>query len=209
MLTKIEKISPLSAFAINNIKTSENTSMDFLSFREKLSLANIGHAQKRKEWKGARLAIKNTLDSLGLPYPGFYKDSHGKSHSMDGSGHVSLTHHGNYAAAIFHKDMPVGVDLERVREKTVPLGPKYLDPSELAFLGKDSFLYTLAWSVKESIYKCQGKRGISLRQNIILEPFTAKDEIIKGKVYGTDFSDHYYKVMVHAENDMVLTYTVW
>lgn len=48
MLTKIEKISPLSAFAINNIKSSENTPMDFLSFREKLSLANIGHPQKEK-----------------------------------------------------------------------------------------------------------------------------------------------------------------
>ncbi|AEL26385.1 4'-phosphopantetheinyl transferase family protein [Cyclobacterium marinum] len=209
MLTKIEKISPLSAFAINNIKSSENTSMDFLSFREKLSLANIGHPQKRKEWKAARLAIKNTLDSLSLPYPGFYKDNHGKSHAMDDSGHVSLTHHGDYAAAIFHREMSVGIDLERVRDKTVPLGPKYLDPSEMEFLGSDPFLYTLAWSVKESIYKCQGKKGISLRQNIILEPFTAHDKIIKGKIYGSDFSDHHYQVMSYSENDMILTYTVW
>lgn len=209
MLTKIEKISPLSAFAINNITSSENTSMDFLSFREKLSLANIGHPQKRKEWKAARLAIKKALDSLALPYPGFYKDNHGKSHSMDGSGHVSLTHHGDYAAAIFHKEMSVGIDLERVRDKTVPLGPKYLDPLEIEFLGSNPLLYTLAWSVKESIYKCQGKKGISLRQNIILQPFTANDKIIKGKIYGSDFSDHHYQVMAHSENDMILTYTVW
>tara|TARA_R110002124_G_scaffold287213_1_gene471268 strand:- start:6616 stop:7245 length:630 start_codon:yes stop_codon:yes gene_type:complete len=209
MLTKIEKISPLSAFAINNIKSSENSSMDFLSFREKLSLANIGHPQKRKEWKAARLAIKNTLDNLELPYPGFYKDQHGKSHSMDGAGHVSLTHHGDCAAAIFHKDMPVGIDLESVREKTVPLGPKYLDPLEIDFLGKDPLLYTMAWSVKESIFKCQGKKGISLRQNIILAPFTTNDKIVNGKIHGSDFSDHYYQVVVHSENDMVLTYTVW
>lgn len=105
--------------------------------------------------------------------------------------------------------MSVGIDLERVRNKTVPLGPKYLDPSEIAFLGADPFLYTLAWSVKESIYKCQGKKGISLRQNIILEPFTTDDKIIKGKIYGSDFSDHHYQVMSYSENDMILTYTVW
>jgi phosphopantetheinyl transferase len=209
MLTKIEKISPLSAFAINNITRSAETSMDFLSFREKLSLANIGHPQKRNEWKGARLAIKNALDHLQLPYPGFYKDTHGKSHTMNGSGHVSLSHHGEYAAAIFHKEMPVGVDIERVRDKTVPLGPKYLDPAELDFLGTDAYLFTLAWSVKESIYKCQGRKGISLRQHIILEPFTKNDKIIKGKIYGTDFSDHHYMVKVYAEDDMILTYTVW
>jgi hypothetical protein len=63
--------------------------------------------------------------------------------------------------------------------------------------------------VKESIYKCQGKKGISLRQNIILEPFTADDKIIKGKIYGSDFSDHHYQVMSYSENDMILTYTVW
>ncbi len=209
MQTKIEKISPLSAFAVNNIQESSTLPMDFLSFREKLSLANISHLQKKMEWKGARLAIKLALESIQLPYPGFYKDSHGKSHTMDGYGFVSLTHHGDLAAAIFHKEMPVGIDLEKVREKTVPLGKKYLDPKEMDFLGKDPYLYSLAWSVKETIFKCQGRKGISLRQNILLQPFTRKESVIKGKIYGTDFADHHYSVKVISENDIILTYTIW
>ena len=209
MQTKIEKISPLSALAVNNIEEVSQNGIEFLSFREKLSFANISRIEKRIEWKGARVAIKSALDCISLPYPGFFKDEHGKSHPMDGYGFVSLTHTKGIAAAIFNKDMPVGIDLDFVREKVVRLGPKFLDSSEINFLNNDPVLYTIAWSAKESIFKCQGKRGISLRRNILLEPFCIHDKVIKGKVYQSDFSDHFYNVKVETERDIVLTYTVW
>jgi len=209
MRTKIEKISPLSALAVNNIEEVSQNGIEFLSFREKLSFANISKSEKRIEWKGARVAIKSALDCISLPYPGFFKDEHGKSHPMDGYGFVSLTHTKGIAAAIFHKDMPVGIDLDFVREKVVRLGPKFLDPSEIEFLNNDPVLFTVAWSAKESIFKCQGKRGISLKRNILLEPFNIEDKVIKGKVHQSEFSDHFYNVRVEMEKDIVLTYTVW
>lgn len=209
MQTKIEKISTLSALAVNNIQEVCYQEVDFLSFREKLSLANISKIEKRNEWKAARLAIKAALDCISLPYPGFYKDEHGKSHAMDGYGHVSLTHTKGIAAAIFHKDMPVGIDLDYVREKVVRLGPKFLDHSEIEFLNNDPLLYTMAWSAKESIYKCQGRKGISLKENILLKPFGVEDQVIQGKVYDSEFSDHFYSVKVEVSGEMVLTYTIW
>jgi phosphopantetheinyl transferase len=209
MQTKIEKISPLSALAINNIQEVSQNGVEFLSFREKLSFANISRNDKKVEWKGARIAIKSALDCISLPYPGFFKDEHGKSHPMDGYGYVSLTHTRGIAAAIFHKDMPVGIDLDYVREKVVRLGPKFLDPLEIDFLNHDPELYTIAWSAKESIFKCQGRRGISLKSNILLEPFSIKDNVIKGKVYQSEHSDHFYQVKIEREKDIVLTYTIW
>ena len=170
MQTKIEKISPLSAFAVNNYMKHDCLSCDFLSFREKLSCAVISHPEKSREWKGARMAIKETMDCLNIPYPGFYKDEHGKSHPMDNYGYVSLTHSNGWAAAIFHKEMPVGIDMDFVRDKVVRLGPKFLDPIEMGFLDNDPLLHTIAWSAKETIYKCQGKKGISLKENILLQP---------------------------------------
>ncbi len=209
MQTKIEKISPLSALAINNIQEVSQNGVEFLSFREKLSFANISRNDKKVEWKGARIAIKSALDCISLPYPGFFKDEHGKSHPMDGYGYVSLTHTRGIAAAIFHKDMPVGIDLEYVRKNVVRLGPKFLDPLEIDFLNHDPELYTIAWSAKESIFKCQGRRGISLKSNILLEPFSIKDNVIKGKVYQSEHSDHFYQVKIEREKDIVLTYTIW
>jgi enterobactin synthetase component D len=209
MQTKIEKIDSSSAIALKIIEDQEVEAMDFLSYREKLSLANISHPQKRQEWATARLAIHDALKELNEPYPGFFKDEHGKSQSMNGRGFVSLSHTPGFAGAIYHKDHPVGIDMDLIREKILRIGFRFLDPAELDFLEKDPAHYTMAWSAKESIFKCQGKRGVSFRENIFLEPFHPEASIIKGKIRGTDFADHHYTVQVKKLDSVILTYTVW
>lgn len=209
MQTKIEKIDSSSALAIKIIESQEEEALDFLSFREKLSFANISHPEKRKEWATARMAMRDALKVLHVPYPGFFKDEHGKSQVMNGNGFVSLSHTEGLAGAIFHRDTPVGIDMDFIREKILKIGFRFLDKSELDFLDKDPLHYTMAWSAKESIFKCQGKRGVSFRNNILLEPFSSDATIIKGKVRGTDFADHHYQVQVRVISNVVLTYTIW
>lgn len=209
MQTKIEKIDSYSALAIKIIESHEVADLDFLSFREKLAYSNISHPEKRKEWASSRKAIFDALQSLHIPYPGFFKDEHGKSQSMNGAGFVSLTHTSGYAAAIYHRNTPVGIDMDHIREKILRIGFRFLDPSELDFLEKDPLHYTIAWSAKESIFKCQGKKGVSFRENILLEPFDSKATTIKGKIRGTDFADHHYQVNVRVIDQTVLTYTTW
>lgn len=209
MQTKIEKIDAYSALAIKIIETHDEDSLTFLTFREKLSLANISHSDKKKEWITARLAIWEALNQLKVSYPGFHKDEHGKSQSMNGQGHISLSHTMGFASAIYHQNLPVGIDMDVVREKILRIGPRFLAPSELDFLEKDPLHYTMAWSAKESIFKCQGKRGVSFRENIVLQSFDIHDTIIKGKIRGTDFADHHYSVQARTFDDVVLTYTIW
>jgi enterobactin synthetase component D len=209
METKIEKIDSSSALAIKIIEPQEEDDLKFLSFREKLSFANISHDQKRQEWASSRLAIRDALKVLHIPYPGFFKDEHGKSQAMNGNGFVSLTHTQGLAGAIFHRDTPVGIDMEFIREKILKIGFRFLHHTELEFLEKDPILYTMAWSAKESIFKCQGKRGVSFRENILLEPFNAGDSILRGRIKGTDFADHFYEIKVRKISNVVLTYTIW
>ncbi|NVJ85333.1 MAG: 4'-phosphopantetheinyl transferase superfamily protein [Algoriphagus sp.] len=209
MQTKIEKIDSQSALVLKIIEDQPLDQLDFLSFRERLSYANISHPEKKREWASSRLAIKEALDELKLPYPGFFKDEHGKSQAMQGGGHVSLTHTLGFAGAIFHRELPVGIDMDLIREKILRIGFRFLDPSELDFLEKDPLHYTLAWSAKESIFKCQGKKGVSFRENILLEPFEKHSRIIKGKIHGTDFANHHYEVKAEIIQDVVLTYTTW
>jgi enterobactin synthetase component D len=209
MQTKIEKIDSSAALAVKIIEEQEIESMSFLSFREKLSYANISHPEKKKEWATARIAIHDALQTLQIPYPGFFKDEHGKSQSMNGQGFVSLTHTPGYAGAIFHRENPVGIDMDLIREKILRIGFRFLDAAELDFLEQDPAHYTMAWSAKESIFKCQGKRGVSFRENILLEPFDTNATQIKGKIRGTDFADHHYTVEVRRLDQVILTYTIW
>lgn len=209
MQTKIEKIDSSTALAVKIIEPQENHSLDFLSFREKLSYANISHPEKKQEWATARVALHDALHSLQVPYPGFFKDEHGKSQAMNGHGFVSLTHTFGYAGAIFHRDLPVGIDMDLIREKILTIGSRFLDPTELDFLDKTPVHFTMAWSAKESIFKCQGKRGVSFRENILLAPFDSDTGRIKGKIRGTDFADHHYEVQVRRMENVILTYTIW
>jgi phosphopantetheinyl transferase len=209
MQTKIEKIDSSSALAIKIIDPSIEETLDFLSFREKLSLANISHPAKQREWATARLAIKDALDVLKIPYPGFFKDEHGKNQVMTGSGFVSLTHTNGLAAAIFNTNTSVGIDLELVKERVLKIGPKFLSESELEFIQKDPLLYTIAWSAKESIFKCQGKRGVSFRENILISPFEKNTTTLKAKIIGSEYDDHHFDVEVRVNANVVLTYTRW
>jgi len=209
MQTKIEKIDSYSAFVVKQIGHLIDEDLDFLSFREKLSYANISHPEKKKEWGTARLAIQEVLAFLHIPYPGFFKDEHGKSHPMNGQGFVSLTHTRGLAAAIYHRELPVGIDLEIIREKILGIGKRFLAPEELSFLTLDPAHYTMAWSAKETIFKCLGTKGISLRDNILLEPFTLDATLIKGKIRGTEYADHHYMVKVKRYVNTILTYTIW
>jgi phosphopantetheinyl transferase len=209
MQTKIEKIDSSSALVVKIIEEQEDQTLDFLSFREKLSFANISHPEKKKEWATSRLAIYDALNELNVPYPGFFKDEHGKSQSMNGQGYVSLTHTPGFAGAIFHRTQPVGIDMDLIREKILKIGFRFLDPSELDFLEKDPAHYTMAWSAKESIFKCQGKKGVSFRDNILLDPFDIQAGKIRGKIRGTDFADHHYSVEVRRLENVILTYTIW
>ena len=209
MQTKIGKIDSSSALAVKIIDTLSEKDLEFLSFREKLSFANISHPERKKEWGTARLAIQEALELLQIPYPGFFKDEHGKSQPMNGHGFVSLTHTRGYAAAIYHRELPVGIDLELIREKILSIGTRFLVESELNFLHSLPAHYTMAWSAKESIFKCHGKKGVSLRDNILLEPFAPDATLIKGKIHGTNFKDHHYKVQVEQNENHILTYTIW
>lgn len=209
MQTKIEKIDSSSALAVKIIDSLCEKDFDFLSFREKLTFANISHPEKKKEWGTARLAVQEALNHLQIPYPGFYKDEHGKSHPMNGQGFVSLSHTRGYAAAIYHRELPVGIDIEIIREKILKIGSKFLAEEELAFLNQQPAELTKAWSAKESIFKCHGKKGISLRDHILLEPFNSDATLIKGKIHGTNFEDHHYQVQVEQTESLILTYTIW
>ena len=184
--------------------------LDFLSFREKLSYANISHQEKRKEWASSRMAIKEAMDALNIPYPGFFKDEHGKSQVMKGGGQVSLSHTQGYAGAIFHRDLPVGIDMDLVREK---------NPSDrLSILGS-----------KGTGFPDKGPRPLHhglVCQRIHFQVSGKKKEFLSGKTFYWNlssrmrnssrekFEERNLQIIIikfgwKKIQDVILTYTIW
>ena len=111
--------------------------------------------------------------------------------------HFSISHCGDFAAAIVSKDKRVGIDVEIPTEKILRIQDKFLSEEEKKMFGvrsqesgvltpdsqlptpsaaeglpqaqPDSRLLTLLWSAKESVFKWYGDGGVDFKQHIRLE----------------------------------------
>ena len=84
--------------------------------------------------------------------------------------HFSISHCGDYAAAIVSKKNRVGVDIEIPKEKILGIGYKYLDDQELAMFKRIQadpvYLFTMAWSVKEALFKWYGSGNVDFKEHL-------------------------------------------
>ena len=91
---------------------------------------------------------------------------------------VSLSHSGEWAAAVLAQGGRAGVDIELIRDKAQRLAGKFLAENEwhharavTANTAADPH-YTLLWSAKEALYKLAARRGILFRQQLLLHEFS-------------------------------------
>jgi len=97
--------------------------------------------------------------------------------------HFSISHCGDYAAAIVSKTHRVGVDVELLNTKIEQIQHKFTDDEELKIfpaepvIRADSFQYstfdirylTLCWSAKESVFKWWGRGEVDFKKDIVLK----------------------------------------
>ena len=94
---------------------------------------------------------------------------------IDEKYHFSISHCGNYAAAIASATKRVGVDIELVTPRLYDITDKFLNPAEKFFLKEwegitrvHLQLITVLWSAKEAIFKWYGNGGMDFRQHMYL-----------------------------------------
>lgn len=89
--------------------------------------------------------------------------------------HFSISHCGNFAAAIVSSKRRVGVDIELVTPRLRAIAHKFVDHDEKVFLREWEHLpqihlqiTTILWSAKEAIFKWYGFGQVDFRQHIQL-----------------------------------------
>ena len=86
--------------------------------------------------------------------------------------HFSISHCGDYAAAIISENESAGIDVEIVTRKIDLVKNKFLSGEELRLLPSDTKFLTLAWNCKEAVYKWYGKGGVDFKNNIHIHDIT-------------------------------------
>ena len=84
--------------------------------------------------------------------------------------HFSISHCGDFAAAIVSKDRRVGIDIEIPVEKIGKIRDKFLRKEEMIHYPVSDIQYlTLFWSAKEAVFKWYGDGGVDFREHIHLQ----------------------------------------
>lgn len=158
-------------------------------------LAGISHTQKQIEFFCSRLTIKHLADKLDIQYLGIKKDEFGKPYLVGSDWQFSLTHTAEYVAAVMHKCLPLGIDMERPSEKLHKIAHKFLSETERTDADSDLEKLCIYWSAKEALYKLYGKRKVIFVDNLLITPFDKHQQVINGRLKINDI-DQSYQIIV-------------
>ncbi|MEO8861066.1 MAG: 4'-phosphopantetheinyl transferase superfamily protein [Ginsengibacter sp.] len=87
--------------------------------------------------------------------------------------HFSISHCGDFAAAIVSENYSAGIDVELVTTKIELIKNKFLSATELSLLpGNNANFLTLFWNCKEAVYKWYGKGGVDFKNHIHITAIT-------------------------------------
>ena len=158
-----KQISEATKIGVWHITEAE----DFFSSRVNLQ-REISHPHKRLQ----HLAGRTLLLSLFPDFPVQLiqiADTR-KPFLEDEDYHFSISHCGDYAAALVSTENRVGVDIEIPQQKIESLAYKFLSQDEHGILRRlnkaDREMFTLAWSAKEAMFKWYGSGNVDFKEDM-------------------------------------------
>lgn len=182
---------------------SELMSLRKFSGEEAIILAGFSHEHRKKQWLVARILIEKLSGEKGTS---IIYDQFNKPSLKDSRFHISISHSHDLLVIIYNAS-ETGIDIELVKPKVVSIKEKFMSASELRALEEDCLpeQLTVHWCVKEALYKLYGKKELTFKENLIVEPFlySEKGQIrgwIKNSVMQKCFNLQYEKLVLGTDN---------
>jgi len=151
--------------------------------------SGITHPHKRLQHLAGRYLLPYLF--ADFPYEEILIADTRKPYLPDEQYHFSISHCGDYAAAIVSSSERVGIDIEMITERVVRIKQKFLHPDELAFVNnypddQQVRLLTLLWSVKEAMFKWWGRGEVDFSDVLRFAPFSFDHKGIIPAVFRKD-----------------------
>ena len=177
------RISKHSAYLLWHIDEPEellirDSTADILA---QTAYKKLTHLRKRREWLAARLALQQLLTKLGHEYTELQKDAWGRPYLASSRVHLSIAHCASFSVAAVDQQNPIGIDIQLPCKKLQSVKEKFLGDDEVKDSGNELEKLCIYWCAKEAIYKAQGGKRVSLKQDIRIQGFTKSD---RGTVWG-------------------------
>ncbi len=130
------------------------------------------------------LSIRHLLNLEGYSDHDLVYDEFGKPHLKDGK-FISITHSFTFTGIIISSDTPVGIDIEKRRDKIVKIAHKFTPIEEYKSIANHDALVsklTIVWGAKESLYKIYGKKKLLFLNHMYIEDFSFDTDQTTGKI---------------------------
>lgn len=142
------------------------------------------------------LSVRAMLSELTGGRATIIYNKNNKPFIKDGSMFISISHSHQLTAVMLSTSEKVGIDLEYMRKNIASVALRFINVREKITKDPANKLYHLYlhWCAKEALYKICDKEGISIRNNITVEPFDVHDS---GEITGSVHTD-----AIHESFDM-------
>ncbi|WP_245586273.1 4'-phosphopantetheinyl transferase family protein [Olivibacter sitiensis] len=169
-----KNIDTHTRFAIWRIEENADELLAKLQLKqdELAFLKKLNKGKRTLNWLGTRALLRTMLNTTG--YIECPSDANGKPFLSNFSEKISLSHSFDYAAVMMSDKYDVGIDMELVKPKIDIIARKFLSSIELDHIAEGENridMLTACWCAKEAVYKLQGNKGVSFKDNMLVEPF--------------------------------------
>ncbi|MEI7500856.1 MAG: 4'-phosphopantetheinyl transferase superfamily protein [Bacteroidota bacterium] len=161
---------------------------------------------RKRHW----LAYRALLRQLISPFPSDISyNENGKPFLNSGSHYISVSHAGEYAAAVCCKTNPVGIDIEQIKERVERVKERFLLKKEvdsISITNRLEHLY-VHWCGKEALYKLNGTPELDFRNDIHIHPFDYlcnSNHTCKATLTVDEFPQEYKLYYEKIENNMLV-----
>ena len=153
------------------------------------------------------LSIRHLLKHAGYRDLDLYYSEDGKPHLNDHK-YISITHSFEFTAIIV-SDVPIGIDIEKQRDKIKRIASKFIGYEEefIASLEDPIKELTVVWGAKESMYKLYGHKGLGFKAHCLVEPFSMQSDQTLARIVFKD--DHLnFDVFFKEVENFMLAYVI-
>jgi 4'-phosphopantetheinyl transferase len=164
---------------------------------------NFSKDSRNLHWLAARVLLKhllggNTFDLL--------KTDTGKPYLPDDDIEISLSHSGDYAAAIICNKEETGVDIEKIDPRIYRIAHKFLNDFDKSFLTENDLVgHYLVWNAKEVLFKYYSKGAVDFRKHLFIDLSNRKKNELTATIKKEDFNAE-ISIQFKIEGEYVLTW---
>lgn len=180
--------------------------MKTFSAKDLYQLNSFSYTHRKKEWLVARIL---TEQLSGEKNTRIVYDKHNKPFLKNSNNHISLSHSHNLLAVIID-DKETGIDIELIKPNVLKIKEKFMSKKELSEAGHANTAekFTLYWCVKESLYKYYGKKKLTFKENLLVEPFEYSEKgVVRTEIFHDSmkkkFELNYEKISAEGQEYMM------